>query len=593
METKNCQNCKNDFTIEPDDFSFYEKIKVPPPTFCPVCRMKRRFVYRNERMLYKRKSDFTGENIITMFSPDSGVKVYEREIWSSDKWDPMDYGTDYDFSKPFFAQFLELLQKVPLKNLNIINGVNSPYVNNAGDPKNSYLVFNGSNYEDCMYGNGVNLCKSCFDFSHITKCENCYESFWLTSCTTSFFSSECENSFNMILSKNCVGCHDCFGCVNLRQKQYCIYNQQYSRDEYLEKIKSYNLGSYKSLQKIKNEAFDFWLKFPNKFLQGSHNTNSSGNYIYHSRNVNNSFLIRESENMRYCQYIQELPGSKDCWDFSIWGEGSELVYESHSCGTGIQNIKFSVLCYENVHHLEYCYFCFGGSDNLFGSIALRNKQYCILNKQYTKDEYFNMVEKIKKHMDDMPYVDKNGIVYKYGEFFPSEISPHGYNETLAQEYFPISKIDALVKGIKWTEPGERNYKFDFQTIDLPDDIKDVTDEIIEKVIACEHAGGCDQQCTTAFKILEDELNFYRKMNLPLPRLCPNCRTFERFKQRTKIDLYDRKCQCAGDSSDDKNYINTAVHFHSDNHCPNEFKTSYLPEGKEIVYCEKCYQQEVY
>ena len=26
-------------------------------------------------------------------------------------------------------------------------------------------------------------------------------------------------------------------------------------------------------------------------------------------------------------------------------------------------------------------------------------------------------------------------VYKYGEFFPAELSPHGYNETLAQGIF--------------------------------------------------------------------------------------------------------------------------------------------------------------
>src|SRR3989338_11043691 len=160
-ETKNCQNCKKDFTIEPDDFSFYEKIKVPPPTFCPLCRAQRRFSFRNERVLYKKKSDFSGEEIFSMFSLESGIKIYEREIWMSDKWDPMDYGVDYDFSKPFFAQFFELLKNVPLKNLNVQNGVGSPYVNNATDPKNSYLVFNTSNPEDCMYGHAINFCKLC------------------------------------------------------------------------------------------------------------------------------------------------------------------------------------------------------------------------------------------------------------------------------------------------------------------------------------------------------------------------------------------------------------------------------------------------
>ncbi len=572
-ENKKCQNCTKDFKIEPDDFGFYEKMKVPPPTFCPTCRMKRRFVWRNERTLYKRKSDFSGQEIMTMYSPESGIKVYEREIWLGDKWDPMDYGMEYDFSKPFFAQFLELMKKVPLKNLNIINGVNSPYVNNAGDPKNSYLVFNGSSYEDCMYGHGVNLCKSCVDFSHVTKCENCYESFWLTQCANSSFSSECENSFNMILSKNCIGCQDCFGCVNLRKKSYCIFNEQYGREEYFEKVKSFYLGSHKGLAEIKKKVFEFWMKFPNKFLQGTQNVNVGGNYIYHSKDVKNSFLVRDSQNIHYSQYIQELPGSKDCWDFSIWGENSELVYESHSCGTGIQNLKFCVLCQENVHDLEYCLFCLKGAENLFGCIGLRQKQYCILNKQYSKEEYIKMIEKIKKQMDEMPYIDKKGRVYKYGEFFPDELSPHGYNETLAQEFFPLSQDEALAEGAKWVEPAERNYKIDFEINSLPDDIKDVKDDIVGKVIACEHDGKCNQLCTTAFKIILDELTFYRKMNLPLPRLCPNCRTFERLKQRAGIELYQRKCMKEG--------------------CGNEFETTYAPERPEIIYCEKCYQSEVY
>ena len=47
-ETKQCQNCKKDFIIEPDDFGFYEKIKIPPPTFCPECRMQRRLAWRND-----------------------------------------------------------------------------------------------------------------------------------------------------------------------------------------------------------------------------------------------------------------------------------------------------------------------------------------------------------------------------------------------------------------------------------------------------------------------------------------------------------------------------------------------------------------
>ena len=176
-------------------------------------------------------------------------------------------------------------------------------------------------------------------------------------------------------------------------------------------------------------------------------------------------------------------------------------------------------------------------------------------------------------MNEMPYIDKKGIVYKYGEFFPTELSCFAYNTTMAQEYFPLSQNEAKEKGYAWEDAAERNYKVDFEIGSLPDDIKDVGDDMVGKVIACEHEGKCNQLCTTAFKIIENELIFYRKMNLPLPRLCPNCRTFERLKQRTGIELYHRKCMKEG--------------------CPNEFETAYSPDRPEIVYCERCYKDEVF
>ena len=568
-----CQNCKHDFLIDSEDFNFYEKMKVPAPTFCYLCRAQRRFAFRNERTLYKRKSDFDGEEIFTSVPAESGVKVYQGEVWVSDKWNPLDYGVEYDFSKPFFSQFSDLLKRVPVKSLVSVGGVNSPYTFNITDPKNCYLVFNASYVEDCFYCHGMSHSKWCVDSSHLSKCENCYETFWLTNCAKSLFSSQCENSFNMTFCKSCVGCQDCFGCVNLRNKSYCVWNKQYSREEYLEKIKSFNMGSYSNLQKIKKLAYDFWMKFPNKFLEGFQNINVSGNYINNSKDVKKSLIIGEAQNLHYCQYLREGAPTKDCWDYSIFGDGAELLYECHSCGLGVSNLKFCLQCHEQVYDMEYCYYCVRGSENLFGCIGVQKKSYCILNKQYNKDEYGEMIIKIKKHMDDMPYVDKEGRIYKYGEYFPIELSPFAYNTTLAQEYFPLSKVEAQKHGYLFEDVAERNYKIDFEVDRLPDDIKEVKDGIVGKVIACEHEGKCNQLCTTAFKIIPNELNFYRKMNLPLPRLCPNCRTFERLRQRTGIKLYSRNCMKEG--------------------CGNKFETAYSPEQPDIIYCEKCYQQEVY
>ncbi len=43
-----------------------------------------------------------------MYSPEEKLFVCDRDYWWSDDWDPLDYGTNYDFSKTFFKQFHEL-----------------------------------------------------------------------------------------------------------------------------------------------------------------------------------------------------------------------------------------------------------------------------------------------------------------------------------------------------------------------------------------------------------------------------------------------------------------------------------------------------
>ena len=171
---------------------------------------------------------------------------------------------------------------------------------------------------------------------------------------------------------------------------------------------------------------------------------------------------------------------------------------------------------------------------------------------------------------------------EYGEFFSLKLSPFAYNETIAQEYFPLSKEEVLGKNYEWQDIKDRNYKIDIKNKDIPDKIEDIGDDILKKVIECEHNGKCKEQCTEAFKIVAEELKFLRRMNLPLPRLCPNCRNYQLLNQRNPMKLWDRNCMC-----DKEN------HFHGTDKCEVEFKTTYAPDRPEIVYCEKCYQQEIY
>jgi hypothetical protein len=547
--------------------------------------------------LYKRKCDLCGKEIISVFAPERMFKVYCQPCWWSDRWDPLDYGREYNFSQPFFEQYARLFDTVPKVSAfnDYMTLVNSPYVNMTSQSKNCYLTSHADHNEDCSYASGLKFSKDCLDVTMVQKSEFVYDSLNIVQGYRNFYCMDCENSNGIYFSKNLAGCHDCFGCVNLRNKSYYIFNQPRTKEQYARQLQNFNLGSYRSMLPLREKTFALWKNFPNKYYHGFQNHNVSGDYVYHSKNTFSSYEMIETEDCKYCQFLSTKM-SKDCYDYTEWGENASLVYESLVSGIGINAVKFSSTVYNNSHDVEYSFYL-SDCQYVFGCAGLRHNKYCILNKQYSEAEYKALREQIIRHMNEMPYRDKKGRIYRYGEFLPAELSPFAYNET-AYEFFPLSRKEALARGYSWRDREEHQYEITIKAENLPDNIKDVKDCILNEVIGCTHYRGpasivtCNEQCTTAFRIIPQEIEFYRKMNLPLPRLCPNCRHHQRIKQRNPLKLWRRKCQCGGGKSDGGVYQNQTIHFHGSNPCPNEFGTSYAPEKPEIVYCERCYQGEV-
>ena len=232
--------------------------------------------------------------------------------------------------------------------------------------------------------------------------------------------------------------------------------------------------------------------------------------------------------------------------------------------------------------------CFSSLD-CFASIGLKRKQYCILNKQYSKEEYEDLKAKIIQHMDSMPYVDRRGskeITYKYGEFFPIDMAPYAVNETVIMNFTDLTKEKAIEYGLTWREPEAFEYKTTLRAEDLPDHIKDVSDNITKEIIGC-------ADCKKAYRIILKELEFYKRFQIPLPRMCHNCRYLKRMKFKNIPKWFERECQCAGETSSNKIYTNTSKHFHETDRCPNKFITAYDPEMSGIIYCEKCYNSETF
>jgi hypothetical protein len=551
-EKRNCQNCKKDFIIEQEDFNFYEKIKVPPPTWCPECRQQRRYAWRNERTLYRRDCDLCGKSTVTIYSPNKDLKVYCLKCWWGDDWDPTAYSRDFDFSRPFFEQYYALQKEVPRMALLSKNSINSDYTNHSGDNKNTYLSFCCFDTEDVLYSTWVMKSRNSIDCSYIydggEKIYECINSRKIYHCQHSFLLENCVDCFYCF---DCHGCNNCFLSSNLRNKNYVFKNEQYSREAYLEKIKEYSLGSYKIREELEKEFLDLIKnKSIHRYVISERNTNCTGNLLFNSKNSYNCFDSEELEDTKNVYASLKLKSSMDLYHV---GWGTELSYEIHGC-RGLYDSYFCHLCYDN-RNLTYCDSCQNCQD-LFACISVKKGEYMILNKKYKKEEYEKLKGKIIEHMR------KTG---EYGEFFSPQIAPVCYNETQGNYYMPLKKEEVLSRGWLWEDkiPGT----FRKETI-LPEEIYDTIEEIKEDILSA--ILKCID-CEKNYNIVPNELAFYRSEKIPLPRMCPPCRYKKRFNLQLPRKLWDRKCM----------------------KCNVDIKTAYAPERSETVYCEECYNKEIY
>ena len=303
-------------------------------------------------------------------------------------------------------------------------------------------------------------------------------------------------------------------------------NEKFSKEEYERKLAALRLDCWSKLKKIRPQFVEYAEQFPHKHFEGVQNENVLGDYL---TNCKNAFYCFDSRNLWDCKYvIQAFDDAKDCMDCTEVGYGAELLYECCYAGYNAHNNRFCSHTLGNSSDLTYCIHCPYCSD-LFGCIGLHHAKYCVLNKQYSEQDYRDLVPRIISHME------KTG---EWGEFFPPAVSPFPYNLTHAHEYYPLTKADALRRGYGWRDEEAKEYAR--SSYSIPDAIGDVKDDVLDAVLGCEVTG-------KNYKIQRSELALCRKLNMPLPRRCWDERHLSRLKLRNKRILYQGKC--AGSNKD--------------------------------------------
>jgi hypothetical protein len=498
---------------------------------------------------------------------DDGAPVYCESCYAGDSWDMYAHAQDIDWAAPFLSQLQSLFQKQPrVFSIRAGINVNSDFSNSVVNSKDLYLSFSCIESEKVFYSENVDKSKNTLDSLSCSDLEQCS---WNNNSNKNYnchYVIDSENCIDSYFLYDCSNCSNCFMSSNLRNQSYFFRNQKLDKEIYHQKIKELQLDKYSSLEKYKSEFKDLTQNSIHRFSLILASQNSSGDLIFNSNNINKSFDVRGCEDI---SMSYRMINAKDCMDCG-WIMKGELEYETMTGSGGAFNQAFCFMCIGS-RDIQYSISCRNCSD-CFGCVGLTNAQYCILNKQYSKEAYFELLPKIKQSMGDNPYVDKKGRVFKYGEFFPYNIALFGYNESLAHDFFPLLKNEIQQLGFNWHERPERIYVPTQTSESLPESIHDISDTILDDIIACPNNGDYQTQCTKAFKIHPEELQFLRQKGLPLPRYCPNCRHYERLSYKNPMKLYTRSCS---------------------NDCGTTFASTYAPDRPEKVFCETCYKRAMF
>lgn len=554
-EWRACRFSGEKFYVRPEDVEYYKSKKVPLPTLSPKELVRRKLAHIPLFHLFKVKSALTGKEIISDFPPGTAYKIYEHEIWFGEGWDPLEFGAQYDPQRPFFDQYHEFQLRVPRRSLYIdTTSSGSDYTNQSSYLKNCYLVFDSYQAQDSLYSNILINCRECVDGFTLTNCEQCYDCFEsqnLYWCRSVEYSKNCiESSFLY----DCRDCSYCFMSANLRHKKHYFFNKPLMKEEYEKEIKKLNPGSRNAIADLRKKFADMKERAIYKENHNERSAGSIGDYLKGCKNCRACFYMIECEDMTY-----SLGGlkNKDCFSLT-GGVGTANSYDS-SGGNENYNILFSLGCsfsrdIEYCDALENCHDC-------FGCIGLKNKSFCIFNRQYVEEEYRNTVDEIKARMLEAG---------EYGEFFPPSTAPIPYNICIGASYRGYDDIEtARAYGYRIENiPLSIQQAAGTNAVDaatLPDDIKDIDDSILEKILL-------DKPHNKQFRIIKQELEFYRRHSIPIPTEHPSIRLENARKKFGSIllELYERPCM----------------------KCGKTMRSSYSPDRPETVYCESCYNSEV-
>ncbi len=369
---------------------------------------------------------------ISRFPQTERIKIFNNIEYEKERDTLIKRGNDYDFGINFFQNYKNLREKVWVcASMQDPKGENIAYGEAVRFSKNVYLSFivikscenifyTFYSQEECR-----NVLNSVMVWDHS---EIVYFSTAILKSYKIFYSRYIVNCNNIWFSSNLIGCSECIFCDNLHNKSYCIENKEYEKEEYFAK-KEHILKNKEKFQEYYNEV--------NKEAENLSSENVSGNFCVYSENVENWYFCYRLQNARNAFFVGHSNGRKNVLD-TICSD-DPWFWDLYGCS----NMWSAENCYlSNCFIGTNLYYCYDLLDcnHCIGCISLRNKSFCILNKQYLKEEWLVLANKIFSSME------KDWILW---EAFPPSLNPLYFNDTLAYLFGDFDKDEITDEGFMW------------------------------------------------------------------------------------------------------------------------------------------------
>ncbi|MBI4994222.1 hypothetical protein HZC21_01085 [Candidatus Peregrinibacteria bacterium] len=306
------------------------------------------------------------------------------------------------------GKFIKELQSLYFKSPQISHWTRQAENCDYGDiivvSRNCYLCFYSSNLENCFYCHDSRKDRFSSDLTFCEDCELCYECVNCVNCYNGDFLQDCKQCRDSKYCYYCIGCNDCFGCAGLQRKQFHIFNKPYSKDEYFKKLEEIKRWP---AEKIQEEFEKIQLKTPRVFTHQVDNENSFGDYLYHNKNCFWCFDSYLCEDSMYIFNANLERGTKDCLDCGPIANTFERCYDIAFCGY-MFDCDHMYWC-DYMHNCQWCINAWD-SNHMFGCVYIKNKEYLILNKRVSREEYEKTTQRLNKELAKLGVKDLYGLV---------------------------------------------------------------------------------------------------------------------------------------------------------------------------------------